>query len=559
MHLFTRVTVSRFRSIRDDALVGAGEYSVLAGLNNSGKSNFLRALHLFFKGSPEPGVPFDIDRDYYRPEVRSKKKKAIQVRLDFSLPDRFHFRKGLESVRAMLGDEFSISKRWVRGAVDPEIYLNDDNTPLSRDDSLRVEQFLSLITFRYIPNRVVPTDVIEENEDALRDMLIRRLSKYKSQTSRVLDAIRETANTVTGDLAASLGEMVPDISEVRLDTADSLAELAFRFGYQLAEGDIETNESEQGSGIQSLLMFQTLHLIDRDFFQQFGWKQAAVWAVEEPESSLHTALEAETSRFLAAIAHDPRGRLQVVATTHSDLMIQQADASYLIKRSTPTARVPWRTTTAQSLPPRELLTHTARSGISRWVNPILFYYLEPLILVEGKTDQDFITKGLRLLTGQEFRVASLASLLDDEDQGGVTRLKHFIQANADAIRARASYAPVIAVLDWEEASKVPQFSSLFKKPDPFHVIAWPEAEGNPLLDSSFKGIERFFSDDLIARAETVDSSLVATKADGSRTVHPRDYDRFKSILASEVTSGITDQDLVHARPFLLELCQLASA
>lgn len=473
------------------------------------------------------------------------------------MPDKFRFRKGLEGVRTLLGINFSVTKRWVRGAADPEIFLNDDSEPVSRDDALKVEQFLNLITFRYIPNRVVPTDVIAENEAALRDMLIRRLSKYKSQTDQVLDAIRGTAQTVIGDMASSLGNMVPDISQVRLDTAESLGELAFRFGYRLAEGAVETDESEQGSGVQSLLMFQTLHLIDRDFFQQFGWKQAAVWAVEEPESSLHTALEAEAARFLSQIAHDPAGRLQVLATTHSDLMVQQADASYLIERSTPTARTPWRASVAIPLPPRELLTHSARSGISRWVNPILFYYLEPLILVEGKTDQEFITKGVRILTGHELRVASLATLLSDQDQGGVQRLKQFIEANADAIRSRPSSALVIVVLDWEESQKVTQFSKLFGASEPFKTIAWPEEAANPLLDSSFKGIERFFSDGLITRAESRDSSLIATKANGVRTVHPRDYDNLKSILASEVAAGVSEDDLVHARGFLIELSQLA--
>ncbi len=36
------------------------------------------------------------------------------------------------------------------------------------------------------------------------------------------------------------------------------------------------DESEQVSGMQSLLMFETLHLIDRDYFQRFGWNQAAI-------------------------------------------------------------------------------------------------------------------------------------------------------------------------------------------------------------------------------------------------------------------------------------------
>ena len=82
----------------------------------------------------------------------------------------------------------------------------------------------------------------------------------------------------------------PDVTKVSLATAESLADLAFQFGNKLVEGSVEMDESEQGSGMQSLLMFETLHLIDRDYFQRFGWKQAAIWAVEQPESSLNTDL-----------------------------------------------------------------------------------------------------------------------------------------------------------------------------------------------------------------------------------------------------------------------------
>jgi hypothetical protein len=71
------------------------------------------------------------------------------------------------------------------------------------------------------------------------------------------------------------------------------------------------DESEQGSGMQSLLMFETLHLIDRDHFQRFGWKQAAIWAVEEPASSLNTVLEAHAALFRRRIASDRSGRLHL--------------------------------------------------------------------------------------------------------------------------------------------------------------------------------------------------------------------------------------------------------
>jgi predicted ATPase len=80
-------------------------------------------------------------------------------------------------------------------------------------------------------------------------------------------------------------------------------------------------------------MFETLYLIDRDYFQKFGRRQAAVWAVEEPESSLHSSLEAHVAFFLRSISADPAGRLQIASTTHSDLVIQYADRTVIAKRA----------------------------------------------------------------------------------------------------------------------------------------------------------------------------------------------------------------------------------
>jgi hypothetical protein len=98
-------------------------------------------------------------------------------------------------------------------------------------------------------------------------------------------------------LSAHISNCAPGVTKVSLATAESLADLAFQFGYKLLEGSFEMGESEQGSGMQSLVMFETLHLIDRDYFPRFGWKQAAIWAVEEPESSLNTVLEAHAGFF----------------------------------------------------------------------------------------------------------------------------------------------------------------------------------------------------------------------------------------------------------------------
>jgi len=238
-------------------------------------------------------------------------------------------------------------------------------------------------------------------------------------------------------------------------------------------------------------------------------------------------------------------------------MLQYADATYLVEKSVPTTRMPWKASIARRLEASELLTQSARSGISRWINPVLYYHVEPLILVEGKSDQDFITQALRLLTGMEFRVASLATLLGDATQGGVQTLKRYLASNSEAILARPSSAPLLLILDWDAANKVSEFKGLFGASDPFHVLAWPESNANPKLDKTFKGIERFFTDDLIAKAEAKDASLVATKANGMRTINPQDYGQLKRILADIVRKGLHREDVAFAEQFILDLGQRA--
>ena len=134
-------------------------------------------------------------------------------------------------------------------------------------------------------------------------------------------------------LQSAIHEACPDVDLYRLATPLSWQDLIFAFGYKLTMNDSERDDTVQGSGIQSVLMLETLSLIDRDYFQKFGWRQAAIWAVEEPESSLHTSLEAKVSAYLAKIASDPKNRLQVFCTTHSDLMLQNAQQNYFVTMS----------------------------------------------------------------------------------------------------------------------------------------------------------------------------------------------------------------------------------
>lgn len=235
---------------------------------------------------------------------------------------------------------------------------------------------------------------------------------------------------------------------------------------------------------------------DRDYFQKFGWKQASVWALEEPESWLHSSLEAKVCGFLADISSDPSSRLQVITTTHSDLVLQYADKAVFV------SKLGNATTFTEKVDKKDALVRAAMSGISRWVHPILAHPLDPIILVEGKSDFVFLHKAIQLLSPTaKVTVSYLEQLQGGPVTGGVDELLKYIRANLSALRTRLPSAPVIIVLDWDSANKKPEFEKLLRPADPCKIMVWPDNSVNPLLTPAFRGIERYLSDRIISEAD----------------------------------------------------------
>lgn len=549
MIIVSEVRLKGFRSIRQLDLPGLGDSTALAGLNNCGKSNVLRALNAFFSGETDPGVLLNVDRDFYRFGPKGK-AKVIEVELQFKLPQNFKLGARLKDVELFLGgSEFSIGKRWRRDAPLPT-YLKD-GAEVGIQDRQKVDLFLQRINFRYVPNRVLPIDIIRGEHQGLRDVLVRRLSTKAKRTQKTFEVLQETSATLIKALSKRVKQAVPDLGDLELATPASWADMAFTFGYRLTQSGVETQDTEQGSGVQSLLMLETLYLIDRDYFQRFGWRQAAIWAVEEPESSLHSSLEARIASFLATMAKDPTSRLQVLATTHSDLVVQYSDQAILLKRDGP------QTIREQVADRRDLLAKVSRSGISRWVHPLLHFPLDPLILVEGKFDWVFLTRAFAVLSpGAQPRVSYL-ELLNGES-GGVEQTIKYLKTNRDVIAARPSDAPVILIVDWDTRNKAENAQAAFAPGSPGFVLAWPDTALNPKLGKSFKGVERSYPDRLIALA-IAQNAEIAVKGDGTYVADKDSYGATKQLLSHMVESGLEPDDLIHAEAFLREVLRKADA
>jgi predicted ATP-dependent endonuclease of OLD family len=544
MKLISSVKIERFRSIAEADLDEFGNFTALAGLNNSGKSNVLRALNAFFSGHGDPGRPISIESDYHRQYLKRKKAKKIRVAVRFSLPNHFTFRRGLEPVREFLGGAtFEVEKEWNRQSASPDYFLNGGEA-LDANQRAKIDQFLSLISFRYIPNRVLPLDVIRNEHQSLRDVLIRRLARKAKNPEAAFKALQDTSVSLVERLAQEVHDACPGVNGVRLSTPSSWQDMVFAFGYKLVTGDVEIDDTAQGSGVQSLLMFQTLSL-------KFGWKQAAVWAVEEPESSLHSSLEARVASYLASVSIDPSSRLQIVTTTHSDLMLQYSDRPVFVVQSAGETKF------QSHLNKRMVLEQAAKLGISRWVHPILAEPLSPIVLVEGKYDEAFVNRALRLLGPSSGICVRYLEQLEDGATGGVDHMLRYIKTNAGAVRMRAPDAPVIVLLDWDSEKKKNEFLQPFHSEDPFHVLVWPQTAFNPKLGATFRGIERHMPDRFIAGAD-VGIGIVATKPDGTFMVERREYPALKEKIFSMVEKDLKAEDLIFVAPFIKQIMAIAN-
>jgi len=512
MALIAGLEIRNFRSLREVDLRGLSDVNAITGLNNSGKSNVLRALNLFFNDEVDPGHEVELATDHYSPS--RKKRKEISVTVHFDLPSTlFSFGKLFEGVEDLVGHTPSVRRTWSydrsRGTtVTASTFALDGGdssgyTELSAEEEIRLlRSFLGLIKYRYLPNHIHPSRVMVDEEDEikrallvrLRQSLGRRRDVEAADLAMVFETLNRVAAGVMRPIAESMKAASQEIEEVELVTARDFEDLLFVFGYNVSVAGGTTIPSElQGSGVQAHLMYLLLHFLDTSFAQRFGTRQAVVWGIEEPESFLHMNLEYYLARFFHEAASS--GRFQLFCTTHSDIFTRLASTAALAELADGESH-------CMTMPPRDLVRMAPIKGISRFVHELL-YETKPLVLVEGKIDAQYLRRALVLSGGvHPWQVHSLSELLGVESVGGIDGMIRYLRENRSAVGCRSPDAPIVAVADWEVNDR--KFNDLHSALAPHQAsVAWrpPQDLANPQLDRSFVGIERFLGTGAIIRAE----------------------------------------------------------
>lgn len=117
MKLIKNIEIRHFRSIYSSDLNNLEDFNVFAGTNDSGKSNILKALNLFFNGKTSFFDDFKFEKDFSKLallKVREKKKgrQFISIRIYFN-EDSIDGRNDLKKL-AKLNGGLWIERKWWR-------------------------------------------------------------------------------------------------------------------------------------------------------------------------------------------------------------------------------------------------------------------------------------------------------------------------------------------------------------------------------------------------------------------------------------------------------------
>jgi len=508
MDLITKIKIEGVRSIQERELNVTGSFNVFVGKNSSGKSNALRALNLFFNGMIEPGKEIDFKRDHYEQIPRIRKKKHIAVTISFNLPINFKLRKGLEAL-AKLGQDFTISRIWeldqFRQPIERlEVHVENKLIPDSEDLG---RQFLTLINYRYIPNRTVPSDILRDESQAIANFIFGRM-KGDTHAAALLQSLNDAAGRMLADANNSLIDTGSPLSSPSVATSDSIGEMLAMGGFQAngAHG-LAVQDEDWGAGHQAFFLYQVLFTLDTSYGNHFGWKQATIWGVEEPEAALHRDLETRLAEQFRKWGHDHGKKLQLFVTTHSPIFTMAADSGVWVELSDGG-------TIFDPLTIPELTRAADIRGVSGWVHPILYFPWNPVVLVEGPIDADVLSHVAHLAGLDHLRFVSLPNIDTSEHRGGKDKIITFLKNSHGLVQNRSKQAPLFVLFDWEVTNEdVKKAIKAYGKDGDNYVLRMKEEHCNPLLSKDFQGIERFYPHSVFVAGHK-DGELVLGMADG---------------------------------------------
>jgi AAA15 family ATPase/GTPase len=347
MKIIKQIEIKNFRSFGNRKkesykLYKISDLNIISGANDSGKSNILRALNLFFNGHTNLNQFLDFRRDFFVKENYDEndiKEELITVKIWF-YNDRNKGKNKRQNEKAFLPSEFWVSKRWKKtsqysssdlwSSIELDFIKEKDkviNNFLVKPGSKELKShfkaglqkqltdFLNSIQFHYVP-AIKDKSYFSHLYGELQETL------WKTKTSLVETKKKDFEEAIQQETDSLMSEFKRSISEDNFEPVFELpSDLINLFRALVVQtGDVDL--TLRGDGIQAKLIPEILNFIakkelsftSRNIKSGYKAKKYFIWGFEEPENSY----EYKNADLLANKFKDVFSKnAQIFITTHS--------------------------------------------------------------------------------------------------------------------------------------------------------------------------------------------------------------------------------------------------
>lgn len=275
MKIIESIRIKYFRSILNTTRgnqthLKTNELNIIVGSNDAGKSNYLKALNLFFNGSSEPNSTFNFWRDYskQRHGIR-KEENRIEIELIINPPKKQYLKNN---------GAIKWTKTWKEHSNTPEEYFSYlDGSTFTANKRSAFYKWLKKIKFKYVP-AIKSEKYFSELMYSLYEVLQKDTNELENAFN---EQIREKTKLISDELSNRLS--LESIIQFKGSFKDLFNKLEF--------GSIDGKSmlSQRGDGVKIRHIPIILQNIAETELRENRSREpiaSTIWGFEEPENNL---------------------------------------------------------------------------------------------------------------------------------------------------------------------------------------------------------------------------------------------------------------------------------
>ena len=321
MDIIEQIEIKNFRSFGNRTgettkLVKIKPLNILSGSNDSGKSNILRALNLFFNGNTDLNEFFDFRRDYFRKEKYDEKdikEELVTIKIWFSnqknkdknlkndkkvfLPEKFWVSKKLKKnsvySQFQLKSNVELSfkhEKYQKGEKTYNYFLENGTLKSMVKASLakQLTEFVNQIQYHYIPaikSRTYFSHLFGELQQTLWKAKVSAIDQKKND---FVNEIQVETQNLMEEFKSTINQKISSYEPV-FQLPENLVDLFRTLQVQTGHVDL----TQRGDGVQAKLIPEILNFIaikEKSYTtmkvrKDVQSKKYFIWGFEEPENS----------------------------------------------------------------------------------------------------------------------------------------------------------------------------------------------------------------------------------------------------------------------------------